>query len=55
MPAGPGETVALECEEPYVKSGDFLCVDGTFTMPVCRLLEKASGDFVLPDQCLSGK
>ena len=54
LPVASGETVSLECASPYVKTADFMCVDGTFTAPVCRVeIEIASGDCGTLDGCVT--
>merc|ERR1719316_254748 len=55
FPVASGETVSLECASPYVKTADFVCVDGTFTTPVCTLIELESGDCAYDGGCVTSQ
>ena len=39
-------TWRLECAAPYGKTGDFICLDGTYSAEVCTLNEKAGSGIV---------
>merc|ERR1719420_43293 len=43
-PVAGGGTVGLECDSPYVKSGDFMCEGGPFSKEACSLFDITSGD-----------
>merc|ERR1719316_2545434 len=53
FPVASGETVSLECASPHVKTADFMCIDGTFSAPVCTLIEKESGDCAYDGGCVT--